>query len=217
MLIITINRSTYLSFSGSILVWWHSTGPIWVLGFSSHTCGSLSRVNKQSQACLPSTAACCRFLPCAHHFVVFSSVLRVRRWSESIECRAKFSHLFLHAFITLPVLRSFSTAVPSQIAVAVLMPHCIATPASLELALLRSLVADFADRVILRPSPHPWPPSLLAAAIPCCNFGVSSWSLVGPTGHTIARIARGRLRSQRIAPLLSWLEGLQGCSLFLCD
>ena len=164
MLIIIINRGTYLSFSGSILVWGHSTGPIWDLGFSSHTCGGLSRVNKQSQACLSSTAACCRFLPRAHHFVGFSSVLRVSRWSESIECRAKFSHLFLHAFITLPVLRSFSTAVPPQIAVAVLMPHCIATPASLELALLRSLVAGPTDVVVLRPHLHPRSPSLLAAS-----------------------------------------------------
>ena len=157
MLIITVNGSTYLSFSGSILVWGHSTGPIWDLGFSSHTCGGLSRVNKQSQTCLSSPAACCRFLPRAHHFVGFSSVLRVSRWSESIKCRAKFSHLFLHAFITLPVLRSFSTAVPPQIAVAVLMPHCIATPAFLELALLRSLVAGLADRVVLWPHLHPWP------------------------------------------------------------
>ena len=175
MLIIIINRGTYLSFSGSILVWGHTTGSIWDLGCSSHTCGGLSRVNNQSRACLSSTAACCRFLPRAQHFVSFSSVLRVSRWSETVECRAKFSHLFLHAFITLPVLRSFSTAVPPQIAVAVLVPHCIATPASLELALLRSLITDLANSVVLWPPLHPWSPSLLAAAL--CNCVVSSWSL----------------------------------------
>ena len=175
-------------------------------------------MNEPSRTCLSSTSACCRFLPRAQHFACFSSVLRVSRWSESIECRAKFSHLLLHAFITLPVLRSFSTAVPPQIAVAVLMPHCIATPASLELALLRSLVAGLADRVVLWPHLHPWSPSLLAASCPCRSCFVSSWSLcMGPTGRTVIRRAGGRLRPQRITPALSRFEGLQGCSLFLCD
>ena len=184
------------------------------MGLSSCIFGGLSRVNVQPQTCISSTAACCRFLPCAQQFVGFSSVLRVSHWSESVECRAKLSHLFLHAFIALPVLRSFSTAVPPQIAVAVLMPHCIATPASLELALLRSLVAGLADRVILRPHLHPRSPSLLAASFPCRSCFVSSWSL-GPTGLT--RRTSGCVRPQRIAPVLSWFEGLQGCSLFLGD